>query len=92
MPDTEITDIDPALLQRSQEFATRNVGLFRDPGLNPGVFDAEGERLFTAHGSRRRATGFRHASGQPDRRGMAGRELRGGLATNHAGGNRRDDA
>ena len=92
MPDTEIADVDPALLQLSQEFATRDVWLLGDPGLNREVLVGEGEGLFTAHGSRRRATGIRHGSCPADRRGIADCEMRGGLSTTHAPGNRCDDA
>jgi hypothetical protein len=68
MPDTVITDLDPALVQFRQQFAAGEIGLLRDAGTYPCLFVGEREGLLAAHRQRRRTAGLGLAFGPADRR------------------------
>jgi hypothetical protein len=49
MPDTVVTDLDTALLQFRQQFASGQVGLLLNASPYPWLFAGERERLLAAH-------------------------------------------
>ena len=59
VPDAVIADFDPAFGQLGQEFATRDVGLLRDPGSYPPLLVGQREWLLASHRQRRGTSGLR---------------------------------
>ena len=66
MPDTVITDLNPALVQFRQQVASSDIGLLFNTGPYPCLGKREG--LLAAHRQRRRTARLRLASGPSDRR------------------------
>jgi len=68
MPDTVITDLNPALVQFRQQFASGDIGLLFNTGPYPCLLIGKREGLLAAHRQRRRTARLGLASGPADRR------------------------
>src|SRR5258708_14532753 len=92
MPDTVIADLNTALVQLRQQFASGDIRLLFNTSPYPCLFTGQREGLFAAHRQRRRTARFGLASGPADRRGVAHLIMRRRSLPAHAGGDGGDNA
>src|SRR5258707_7852928 len=92
MPDTVIADLNAALVQLRQQFASGDIRLLFNSRPYPCLLGGQREGLFATHRQCRRTARLGLAFGPADRRGVTDLVMRRRPLAAHAGGDGRDNA